>query len=282
MFNYLKPKYMDVGGIFGGSDAGSSGAQQVGIYNQQAIDELKRQYEETKTNLAPFLTAGTDALTGVTQGASFSGLGERLNEIFNSSYFDGLVGERTNAVNSNLAASGLMRSGTAIEEAANIPTDLALQIESLISGRETGLANTGLNAAVGIGNTGSATASAIANLLNNTGQAYQQGAITDAQSDAAGTQNLINTGLAVAGIFSGGGFSDPALKENIEEVGQIHDLKLYQWDWIEKAKDTIVDKCMTMGFMADEVKEKYPQFIHEFAGFMTVDYHGLLNHLEAK
>jgi hypothetical protein len=200
-----------------------------------------------------------------------------LNEIFNSSYFDGLVGERTNAVNSNLAASGLMRSGTAIEQAANIPTDLALQIESLISGRETGLANTGLNAAVGIGNTGSATASAIANLLNNTGQAYQQGAITDVQSSAAGSQNLINTGLAVAGLFS-----DPALKENIEEVGQIHDLKLYQWDWIEKAKDTIVDKCMTMGFMADEVKEKYPQFIHEFAGFMTVDYHGLLNHLEAK
>ena len=57
-------------------------------------------------------------------------------------------------------------------------------------------------------------------------------------------------------------------------------LKIYQWDWIEDVKDTVVSKFGTIGFMADEVKEKFPEFIGEFGGFMTINYSGLLDKLE--
>ena len=71
------------------------------------------------------------------------------------------------------------------------------------------------------------------------------------------------------------------LKENIEEIGQINDLKVYQWDWIAPAKDTVVGLCHTVGFMADEVKEKYPQFVKEFGSYDVIEYFELLDHLEA-
>jgi hypothetical protein len=75
-------------------------------------------------------------------------------------------------------------------------------------------------------------------------------------------------------------FSDPRLKINIEEIGQAGNLKIHQWDWKPETKGTLVEGCSNMGFMADEVKEKYPHHIYEFGGFMVVDYPALLDELE--
>ena len=77
-------------------------------------------------------------------------------------------------------------------------------------------------------------------------------------------------------------FSDPNLKENVEEVGEIGDLKVYKWDWKPETKGTLVELCGTVGFMADEVKKLYPMFVGVFGGFDVIDYEKLLNHLEVK
>ena len=135
----------------------------------------------------------------------------------------------------------------------------------------------GQSAGINLGQIGAGTSGGIASLLQASGQAGSAGILTDAQAGAAAKQQALNTAATAAQIF----FSDPNLKENIEEIGQVGPLKLMQWDWLEKTKGTMIDKCMTIGFMADEVKEIFPQFVHEFCGLMVVDYPNLLNELEA-
>lgn len=278
MFNFLKPKLQGgIGDLFGGSDAGSSGAAQQQQFNQKAIDELKRQFNITQENVQPFIDAGTGALPGVQSSATVGGLDDMLRQIMSTNTFGGLVDERQRAVEGQLAAGGLTRSGAALTEAARVPTDLALALESMLTGRNTNLAGSGLSAATGLGQIGQANASQISGLLSNSGAAASQGAITDAQSEAQGAQNLVNTAVTVGSLF----FSDPSLKENVEKVGEVHGLDICQWDWGEKTKGTIIEKCGTLGFMADQVKDKFPQFVSDFCGFMVIDYPALLDHLEA-
>lgn len=280
MFNYFSHKKMKViSGLFGGSDAGSNGAAMQGQYNQQAIDELRRQFDTTQTNMQPYMQAGTDALGNAQDGATPQGLDALLAQIMGTGSFGSLVDERQRAVQGQLAAGGLTRSGTAVKEAANVSSDLALQIESLLSGRQSNLATMGANSAANLGQSSQANSNSIANLLSNSGQAYANGAVTDAQSSAQGKSNMLSTAASVAGLFM---MSDPKLKENIEKISEIKDLSVYQWDWKESTKGTIVDACANMGFMADEVQDKYPEHVYDFGGFMMIDYAALLDTLEAK
>lgn len=265
-----------VNAIFGGKDAGTGAAAQANVFAQKGIDELRRQFNLTQENLTPFIAAGTEALPGVVQGSTAGGLDARLSDIFNSDTFKSLIDERTRAVEGQLAAGGLTRSGTAIQEAANIPTSLGLALEQLLSGRQSGLAASGQSAAAGLGSLGAQNSGSIANLFTQQGQNIASGILTDAQARAAGAGTLINAGLTASKIF----FSDPALKTNVERISHIHDLSLYEWDWIDEARGTMIEKCGTVGFMADEVKEKYPDFVSEFCGFMVIDYPGLLDRLE--
>jgi len=270
-------------GLGGDSDAGSRGAGIEQQFNQQAIDELNRL-------LGPFISAGTGALPDVIQGTTAVGLDQRLAEIFNTNTFGSLVEERERGVRGQLSAGGLTRSGTAINEAARIPTDIGLALEQLLTNRSTNLAGTGLNAARGAGG-------GIAGLLSSSGQAGSSGLLIDAESKAAGLQNLLNlagaaggfalggpqgaaAGATLAGQAGGAGFfSDIRLKENIEQIGRIGNLPLYQWDWCDFTKDTIINSCPTIGFLSREVKEIYPQFVFKFGSFEGIDYASLLNEL---
>jgi hypothetical protein len=289
----VKEKHEDIiGDLFGGgSDAGSRGAAVEQQFNQQAIDEMRRQFGITQDNISPNITAGHGQIPSLIQGTTAGGLNERLAQIFNTDTFGSLVEERGRAVQGQLAAGGLTRSGTALQEAARVPTDIGLMLEQMLTGRSAGLVNTGVNAATNLGNIGAANSSGIADLLNKSGVAGSSGIITDAQTDAAGSQNLLNTAASVftnassaggIGSLISGFFSDPKLKDNIEEIGAINDLKLYQWDWKPVFKDTIVNDCPTVGFLSTEVRKKYPQFVGEFGGFDMLDYHELLNELEMK
>lgn len=76
-------------------------------------------------------------------------------------------------------------------------------------------------------------------------------------------------------------FSDPALKENVEEIGRIGEIGIYQWDWVPEAKGTLIEHCGTIGFMADEVKEHFPEYTATFGGFDVILYPKLLQRLEA-
>jgi len=220
-----------------------------------------------------------------------------LGRIFDTDIFKSLTEERGRAVSGQLAASGQRRSGTGLLEAARVPTEIGLGLENLLTARSTDLATGGRQAALGLGSLGLQSAQAISSLQQATGRAVAGGIVTDQQAAAQRGQNSLNIASTLGSLFLGGAifggsgassrvltqdpFSDPALKENIEEIGAINDLKLYQWDWIDQVKGTIIEKCSNFGFMADQVKEKYPQYVNEVCGFLTINYSGLLDHLEA-
>lgn len=303
-----------------GLSAGGAGKQAGAIRtqaNEKAIQALQREFGAASGRLSPFREAGLDALTEVERGATVGGLDERIAEILGTESFSALRGERERGLQGQLAAGGLTRSGTALQEAANLPTDLAFAIENALFGRQSNLVGLGRGAVTEINQLGSATAASTANLISGIGRAAASGVLADAQADVAASQSLFDaivgsnisgsgpptsfsggTGSTVSGTqstgSSGGGgagsagglasafssfFSDPRLKENIEKIGNINNLNLYQWDWIDSTKGTVIENLPTIGFLTTEVKEHYPEYVFEFSGFEAIRYDDLLNKL---
>lgn len=74
--------------------------------------------------------------------------------------------------------------------------------------------------------------------------------------------NYLGAGLGAAGLM----FSDERLKENIEEVGELHDgQKVYRFNFKG-------DHTPTIGLMAQEVAEHEPDAVHDLGGVLAVDY----------
>lgn len=250
------------------------------LANQQAqrgLSEIRRRFAETKEAVDPFLQAGRGGLESIQGSATLGGLGDMLGQIFNSGDLDPLVAERTRAAQGQLAAGGLTRSGTALETIASIPQELGLQIEQLLQGRQAGLADLGFNSAQLLGNFGSNAASQVNSNLSQQGQNTASGGLGTAQAQAGFTNSLL--GLAGTGLLA---FSDPRLKVNVMKVSEIKDLGVYQWDWHPMLDGLSVASTPTLGFMADEVAEKYPGYSKEVCGFKCVAYGPLIDILEHK
>jgi len=235
-----------------GEDAGKDAAQSANKLSRRAIEQLE-----------PFRDVGLEQLDALSQGTTAGGLDARLAEIFDTDIFKSLVGERTRGVQSQLAAGGLTRSGAALEKISSIGPELGLQLEGLLTGRSQNLAGIGQASAAGVG----------ANLVQQ-GQNTASGILAGAQAEAQNTQNLI--GLAgIAAAF----FSDRRLKANAEQISDIMGMPVWQWDWIPQAEGTIIEECPTIGFMADEVQNRYPHFVGEYGGWLFVEYRGVLDAL---
>jgi hypothetical protein len=262
-------------GLLGGQDAVREASAQQAKGQRNAIGELRRQFNITQEQFAPFLEAGAGALPGVQQASTIGGFGDRLKEIFESGVLDPLIQERTEAVEAGLSSGGLRRSGAGIQELANVPPELAFQLEQLLAGRESNLAGSGQNAAAQLGAFGQDTSQQVAGQLAGIGKTHASGILGAQQAKAAQSQQLINTGVSVASLFS-----DPALKDNVEEIGEAGGLSIYQWDWKPETKGTIVEKCGTIGFMADEVELVFPEYVHSYGGFKVIDYPALLDTLD--
>lgn len=93
-----------------------------------------------------FTDAGMQGLEGVQQGSTAGGFGARLDQIIGGDAFGGLVDERMRGAQGMLSAGGLTRSGESMEAGAAIPTELAMQLENRLFGRQAGLASQGFNA----------------------------------------------------------------------------------------------------------------------------------------
>lgn len=263
-----------------GDEAGAPGraAEQQRLLNEKAQAEIKAQLGLTTERLEPFFQAGREQLPALTQGTTAGGFDERLGGIFDTDIFKSLVEERGRAVEGQLSAGGLTRSGTALQEAANVPTEIGLFLENLLTERSRGLAGIGQQTGVQLGQFGETASGRVANIFGKTGEAISSGILGGAEAGIAqGERQLstIGTGLKIASFFS-----DPRLKKNIRKIGFLNGLNVYLWDWVDGAKGTLIEKCPDVGFMADEVNEKFPQFVSEFCGFKVVDYPSLLNELE--
>lgn len=162
-----------------------------------AAEESRRAEERARGDLGPFLQAGQGALPGLIEGSTAGGLDERLGRIFDSDIFGRLVEERTRSVQGQLGAGGLTRSGTALQEIANVPSGLALQIEQLLTGRLGDLAGQGLQAGQGLAQVGLSGG-------QFRGEALSSGIATDAATTAKRNQALLNA--AASGVQTFGKF----------------------------------------------------------------------------
>lgn len=68
--------------------------------------------------------------------------------------------------------------------------------------------------------------------------------------------------------------SDIRLKTNVERVGDLpNGLGLYTWDWTEDAKEAGLSNSMTLGVIAQEVREVMPENVVETpSGYLAVKY----------
>lgn len=255
-------------GLFGDKNAGSRAATAANEFTQMGIDELM-----------PFLQSGAGQLPGLEAGATVGGLDERIGQLLNSDTFGSLVGGRERAMQGQLAAGGLTRSGAGLEAMASVPQELALQLEGLLTGRSSGLAGMGLGAG-----------GSIANMFGAQGENVSSGIVTDAEAKAGFLGSLAKGIGGIAGAASEAGglgalasgifFSDERLKENIVEIAEIGDMKVVEWDWIPQTGNTVIADCPNVGFIAQDVRDKYPEFVGEYAGWLFVDYERLMLKLQ--
>ncbi len=258
------------------SDAYLKGAGIESDFIRQAMESL-----QGFGGYSPYMEAGQGALAGLQEGSTVEGFGNRLNEIIGGDAYGGLVDERMRSLQASLAASGLRRSGHAMNEAAAIPLDAAMGIEGLLSGRQAGMAELGFNATQSQGG----LERAIAGLLTSQGQAEAGGVTSAGEAQASGVigelawqnkqkqdSNENRNQLIGLGIAALSAFSDPRLKKNIKKEGKTRPLDLISWEWIDEAKNTIVAKCNTFGFLSTQVKAVYPDCVSEFGGFDVVNY----------
>ena len=117
-----------VGGIVGSKASKRAAKAQVEAA-QLGIDEIGRQFDLSREDLAPFVNSGADALASLQQGATIGGLDEQLRGIFDSETFGGLREERLQSLEASQGQRGLLRSGQGLEEIANLDTSLALQLQ---------------------------------------------------------------------------------------------------------------------------------------------------------
>lgn len=217
----------------------------------------------------PFLDAGQQGLGFLQQAGTAGGLEEILSMIFGGENFGALRDERRRGVEGSLAAGGFSRSGRAIEEGADISSNLGLQILQMLMGTNTTLAAGGGGAAANIGN-----------LLVGSAEATASGILGVEERNTNRSTNRSNNQTTLLSGIIGGLFSDPRLKENIKQIGMISELKLYSWNWIPEAKGTIVENFPTTGVLSTDVKEIYPDLVGEFGSFDTIDYEGLVKRLQ--
>lgn len=235
-------------------------------------DFINQQLTQGQQAFAPYTGMGTDALSGMSNAFTPQGLDERLSQIMGSQYFGDLVQERERAVKGMLGAGGLTRSGTALTEAAKIPTDLAMSIDNQLFNR--GLQGAELASPFAMGS-GLNPAQGLEGMLTIQDILYQlEAADKSAKADKKSSSSDL-MGSVIGSILK---LSDPELKENARKIGEYGGLNVYEWDWTEESE--LEGKYPNVGFMADEVEAVYPQHVHKFGGFKAVDYSGVIGEID--
>ena len=265
-----------------------------------ALQTLNVGQRDATNPLVAGFTTGRRGLRSFSAGATPEGFGDRLSAIQASGALDPLIAAREETIGQQLAATGLQRSGGGIRELAEIRPEALLQLEQTLSGRDFQLAGIGEQAASGISGLRQQFAPQIANvqlqegrglagieeqnlrdianLIAGKGVAQRQAAGEQAAASAQGAQNVAGVGLGLLAAFS-----DERLKTNVETVGHVKNLILYTWDWIEGAAELAQkygSELMNHGFMAQQVKDQYPEFVIEKDGINMVLYQPLLEHLD--
>jgi hypothetical protein len=166
------------------------------------IGESRRQFDEIRALLNPYVESGTDALSQQQALLGLSGTDAQrsaLGAIEQSPQMAALLAQGENAMLQNASATGGLRGGNIQAALAQFrPQLLSSLIESQYS-KLGGLASMGQNAAAGVGNAGMQSTSQINQALGSIGSAQAGAALARGQANAQLGGTISNLG----GLFGG-------------------------------------------------------------------------------
>lgn len=165
-----------------------------GVRAQKAADksaaQQQAQFDKIISLYQPSVDAATRQYPFLEESATAEGYGNNIGDILKGGSLDPLIKDRQDAATNYMAARGLRRSGAAVREAANIPTDLAMQVEQELTRRRQSLA--------GQGQTGMAQTS---NALNGIGMAQAGATLGGQQIQAQNRNNALGLIGGILGAF---------------------------------------------------------------------------------
>ena len=163
--------------------AARRGADAASDAQYAAIDEQRRQYDQTREDMAPWLSAGQNALVGL------QGLLDDPNSIQDSNAYQWRFNQGLQGLDRSAARAGNLFSGGHNADLLAYGQGMASQEYGDQWNRLVGLAGVGQTTASTLGSFGQNSASNISNALGNIGQArqsmYQQQGNNNAQMAGA-------------------------------------------------------------------------------------------------
>lgn len=271
-----------VGGITG-ADAAAKGAERAADIQGQAMREanqLQREiWEQQKKDQQPWLDTGKENLNALAQLMKSGGELNRnftMNDYMADPGFQFRQQQGEQAINRAASAAGRYDSGRALKDLTEFNSGLASQEfgnafdrwntqQGNRFNRLASLAGVGQTASQQLQQAGNNFANQTSQNLANIGSAQGAAAIAKGNVHANGFNSLAQLGGAAMGYFS-----DRRLKRGIQKIGIADNglpVYVFRYLWSDD---------LIMGHMADEVKEKFPQFVIENdEGYMLVNYGGL-------
>lgn len=154
---------------------------------EQGIAEQRRQYDQSRADLAPWRTTGSGALDVLSRLYGLNGQAPDPSAFTTSPGYDFRVQQGIRGIDRGAAARGLLHSGAAVKAEENFGQGLASQEFNNFSNTLQGIAGTGQSAT-------NTTVAAGQNAANNITQAYGQAGNARASS-YANVGSSINSGI---------------------------------------------------------------------------------------
>jgi hypothetical protein len=146
-----------------------------------AVEEQRRQYDQSRADLQPWLTAGQGALGRLQDPNAFQA----------SPSYDFRRNEGMRGIENSFAAGGMGQSGNALKALADFNSGLASQEHGQWWNQQAGLAGVGQTAGTNLGQLGQNTAANVGNALSQYGDARASGYL----GRSAAFANGINDGM---------------------------------------------------------------------------------------
>lgn len=202
-----------IGSAVIGGGAAKSAANTQSDAAKYAADMQMKQYEQTRTDLAPWRTAGEGALGTLT--GSLADLTARPTGFQQDPGYQFAFNEGQRAIDSSAASRGMLMSGGTLKDLARFGTGLADQQYGNWWAREmalkdntynklSGVATMGQNAATQTGHIGQNAVASAGNYVTQGANAAAAGTIGRANAWSQGLGNLASLAMT-PGLFGGGG-----------------------------------------------------------------------------
>lgn len=288
------------------SRAASKAADAQSQSAQAGIEEQRRQFDEIRRLLAPYVEVGTPALEAQRALLGLGGAGaqqQAIRQIERSPFFQSQIEQGERAMLQRAGATGGLRGGNLQAGLAQFRPALLQEAINQQYARLGGMTSLGQQSAAGVGTAGQAMGGNISNLLQQQGAAQAGGILGRTAPFAQMAQlpmqmaglNMMTGGSGFGGLFSGNpiqaGFSQTGLGSSgfgtglaygNQDLGQYFSDRRLKRDVrrISTRKDGLGVYSFEyvwgggrhIGLMAQEVINVYPEAVGSIGDFMTVNY----------